>query len=181
MKDITQHVKAILEAIENEPLSKRLIDTPERVQRAYEELFDGYNIDIESLFKSFDGEGTDQLVIAKNIPFSSVCEHHMLGFGGVVSIAYLPNKRVIGASKLPRIVQAYSHRLQLQERIAEQVASAIMKYLDPKGVAVIIEGKHDCITCRGIKSDCEFVNSIMLGAFRDNATLRNEVLLLIKG
>ena len=180
MNDITGNVRAILESIEGSPLPERLVETPKRVQRAYEELFEGYNTDIPSLFKSFDGEGDDQLVIAKDIPFSSTCEHHLLSFGGFVSVAYLPNKRVIGASKLPRIVLAYSHRLQLQERIAEQVANVIMKFLEPKGVAVIIKGKHDCITCRGIKSDCEFVNSIMLGVFRDVPTLRAEVLSLLR-
>lgn len=180
LRNITPEIKSLLEAIEGTSLSKRLIDTPERVQRAYEELFDGYNIDIPGLFKSFDDEAKDQLVYVKNVPFNSFCEHHFLQFYGEVSIAYLPDKCAIGASKLPRLVYAFSHRLQLQERIAEQIAESIMAYLKPRGVAVIIEGKHSCISCRGIKSDCKFGNSIMLGEFRKNASLRAEILSLIK-
>ena len=103
----------------------------------------------------------------------------MLLFEGIAHVAYLPDKRAIGASKLPRLVLAFAHRLQLQERIAEQVAHTLMKKLKPKGVAVIIEGKHSCIRCRGVKVDCDFVNSIMLGEFRDNSALRMEVLSLL--
>jgi len=181
MKDITENVKAILEAIEGTPLPDRLVDTPARVQKALEELLDGYSVKIDELFKVFE-LGSDQLVIAQDIDFTSLCEHHCLLFFGQVHIAYLPNKKVIGASKLPRIVLAYSHRLQIQERIAENIAESIMKYLEPKGVCVVITAKHSCISCRGVKStNCKLTNSIMLGAFRDNPAARAEVLALLKG
>ena len=176
---VISSVHTILEAIEGKPLRKELLETPDRVYRALEEMLDGYNVSIPDLFTSFDDEGHDQIVIAKDIPFFSTCEHHLILFSGRAHIAYLPKDKVIGASKLPRILYAYSRRLQLQERITRQVADAIMQYLEPLGVTVILEGKHGCISCRGVKSDCSFVTSIMLGVFRDERTIRMEVLSLL--
>ena len=177
---VQESTKNILQVIEGTPiLREELVETPNRVVRAYEELFDGYHIDIPELFRTFE-EGDDQLVLSKDIPFISWCEHHVLPFIGTVSVAYLPKKnRVIGASKIPRLVSAYAHRLQIQERLARQIADDMMKYLEPHGVAVIIKAKHSCIAYRGIKSEgTELVNSIMLGAFRESSELRNELLLL---
>ncbi len=155
-------------------------ETPDRVARAYEELFDGYNVNIEELFKVFDGEGTDQIVAVRDIEFTSMCEHHMLPFFGTVHVAYLPNGKAIGASKIPRLVNAFSHRLQIQERLAEQIGTAIMEHLKPRGVAIIIEAKHSCMICRGVKStSSKLVTSIMLGDFRDNPAMRMEVLSLL--
>ena len=174
-------IQTILRLIENkEELREELQETPLRVARAYEEMLCGYDVDVGGLFKIFNGEGLDQIVAIRNIPFVSMCEHHMLIFSGTVNVAYLPNGRVIGASKLPRLVQAYSKRLQIQERIAEQVAHAIMCYLEPHGVAVIIKGEHSCMRCRGANSySSDMINSIMLGKFREDQALRMEVLSLI--
>ena len=157
-----------------------LKETPGRVQRAYEEMFDGYDTDIDSIFKTFDGEGQDQIVVVKDIVSWSVCEHHLLSVELLVHVAYLPRTKVIGASKIERLVHAYAHRLQLQERIARQIADAMMNRLAPQGVAVIIEGIHGCMRCRGVKSQSsKMVNSIMLGLFREDSALRMEVLSLL--
>jgi len=173
--------RQILRAIEGDCIRKELEDTPARVARAYKEMLDGYDVDMDALFRTFEG-GVDQLVIAKDICAYSLCEHHLLPFSIRATVAYLPRDKVIGASKLERIVVGYAHRLQLQERIAEQVANTVMKGLDPLGVAVIIEGEHLCMKCRGINSkEGKFVNSIMLGKFRDDSSLRMELLLLLNG
>ena len=174
-------VQMILASIEGDPLRPELRETPKRVVNALIEMLDGYNAEIDSLFTTFDGEGTDQLIIIKNIPFVSLCAHHLLPFSGKTSVGYLPNGRALGASKIPRLLSAFSHRLQMQERIAEQIAKVIMDKLKPDGVAVVIEGVHLCMTCRGIKSSgSSMVNSVMLGRFREDATLRAEFLSLIK-
>ena len=172
-------ITQLLHEIEGPILRHDLTNTPERAVKALEEMLDGYQVDVDSLFRTFDGEGQDQIVIAKDIPFYSFCEHHLLLFSGKGHIAYLPREKVLGASKLPRILTAYAHRLQLQERITRQVADAIMNHLQPYGVAVILEAKHACIVCRGVKSDCSFVTSVMLGTFRENETTRLEVLSLL--
>ena len=177
--NVTAYIHGLLREIEGPFLRPELEETPGRVYRALEELLDGYKISIPDLFTSFDGEGKDQIVIAKDIPFNSTCEHHLLFFSGRAHIAYLPKDKVIGASKLPRLLLAYAHRLQIQERITRQVAEAIMQYLEPHGVAVILQAEHACIRCRGVKSDCSFVTSVMLGTFRENATTRLELLSLL--
>lgn len=177
--NVTAYIHGLLREIEGPELRPQLEETPDRVYRALGELLDGYSISIPELFTSFDDEGHDQIVIAKDIPFHSICEHHLLIFYGKAHIAYLPKDKVLGASKLPRVLLAFSHRLQLQERITRQVADTIMEYLEPYGVAVILEAKHGCIICRGVKSDCSFVTSVMLGTFRDNQSTRLEVLSLL--
>lgn len=178
--DIKLAVGIMLQAIEDSPLREGIAETPDRVARSFAELFDGYDVDIDKLFKVFDGEALDQVVAIRDIPFTSTCEHHMLQFSGVAHVAYLPNGKAIGASKIPRLVLAYAHRLQLQERIAEQVAHTLMDKLEPKGVAVIIQAQHSCMQCRGVKSvGSSMVNSIMLGEFRKNPALRSELLALL--
>jgi len=180
MNDITYNVRQILKAIEGPTLRKDLERTPIRVQKSYEEMIDGYNVNIESLFTTSDGEGMDQIVAMRNITGWSLCEHHLLPFSFIAHVAYLPRDRVIGASKLERLVIAYAHRLQLQERITRQVADALMNYLNPRGVAVIIIGEHLCTRCRGVKSpSSELVSSIMLGSFREEQSARIEVLSLL--
>ena len=181
MDNIQEHVKAILEAIEHgPPLRPDLVKTPYRVQKAFEEIFSGYEVNIPGLFTVFEEDGEDQIVTLRGIEFSSTCEHHLQTFYGHASVAYLPNKKVIGASKMGRLVQAYAHRLQIQERMGRQIADDMMKYLAPKGVAVIIKASHMCIKCRGLKSqDSELVTSIMRGTFRENQSSRMEVLNLI--
>ena len=182
-------IRALLYKIENAPLRQDLEATPKRTTKALAEMLDGYDVNIEELFTTFDDKDSippnngqdihDQIVAVKNVPFYSMCEHHLLPFFGTASIAYLPKDKVIGASKLPRILLVYAHRLQLQERIARQVANAIMTHLSPYGVAVIIEAKHLCIACRGVRSECSFVTSVMLGTFRDEPVQRLEVLSLL--
>jgi len=155
-------------------------ETPKRVAKAMKEMLDGYKVNIESLFKCFEGEGTDQIIAVSNIEFVSFCEHHILPFTGHAHIAYLPNGKAIGASKIPRLVAAFAHRLQIQERLTEQIANAIMKHLKPKGVAVIIEGVHSCMNHRGVKcQDGKLTTSVMLGLFRDDLAVKQEVLSLL--
>jgi len=173
-------VKVLIDCIEPGTTRDGLIKTPVRVAKAYEEMFDGYTVDIDNLFTAFDGEARDQIVIVRDISFVSTCEHHMLPFAGLAHVAYLPNGSAIGASKIPRLVLAYAHRLQLQERIAEQVANTLMEKLNPQGVAVIMQAQHECMQCRGVKAvGSSLVNSIMLGRFREDSTLRAELLSLL--
>ena len=176
----TDAIIRLLEFIGEDINRKGLIETPKRVVKAIKEMLNGYDFNIKELFKVFDGEGKDQIVAVSNIEFVSICEHHMLPFVGHVHIAYLSNKRVIGASKIPRLVSAFAHRLQIQERITEQIADAMMKYLKPQGVAVIIEGVHSCMKYRGIKcQDGKLITSVMLGTFRDDLAVKQEVLSLL--
>ncbi len=143
-------IKTILQFIEGEPLRPELEETPMRVLSSYLEMFEGYGTDIDDIFKTFDGEGKDEIVALRDIKSWSFCEHHFLPFSVVAHVAYLPDKCVIGASKLERLVHLYSHRLQLQERITQQVADTLMQKLKPRGVAVILQGEHLCMKCRGV-------------------------------
>jgi GTP cyclohydrolase I len=173
-------IEELLIRIEDAPLRKGTLETPSRVARALKEMFDGYNTDIDKLFKTFDGEGQNQIVALSNIEFTSYCEHHMLPFSGFAHIAYLPKGKVIGASKMARLVAAYAHRLQIQERMTEQIANTLMNKLNPLGVAVIIEGSHSCMKIRGIKcQNGKLVTSVMLGMFREDAGVKQEVLALL--
>ena len=178
---VASAIRTILGYIEGtETLREDLVETPDRIVRAIAELFDGYTTDINALFKTFDGEGADEIIIIKDIPFTSCCEHHALQFGGVAHVAYLPNGKAIGASKIPRLVNAYAHRLQIQERITEQIANALMEKLNPRGVAVILQAQHSCMICRGVKAaGSSMITSIMLGAFRESQSTRMELLTLI--
>lgn len=141
----------LLNAIGEDPTREGLLETPRRVVKSWEELFAGYKQDPAAIFKDFDGDGIGGLVYLKNIEFYSTCEHHLLPFHGQAMIAYIPNGRVIGVSKLARLLDIFARRLQVQERIGEQVTNALMKYLKPIGAACLIEAKHLCIACRGVK------------------------------
>lgn len=165
-------------AIEGAPLRKDLEETPRRVTLAYEEMLDGYDIDIESLLsRTFEDEGRDQLVIVKNIESWSLCEHHLLPFHITASVGYLPVGKVLGVSKIERLVHAYAHRLQLQERLTRQIGEDLMRYLEPQGVGIIIKGDHLCMKIRGVKNKSStVVTSVMLGAFREDPVLRSEFL-----
>ena len=177
---IASLTRKLLQEIEGKEIREDLVETPMRVARAYKEIFDGYRTDIPGLFKISEGEGQDQIVVVRDIHSWSVCQHHILPFHCCVHVAYLPIGKVIGVSKIERLVHAYAHRLQLQERIARQIAEAMMTYLKPQGVAVVIHGEHLCMRLRGVKSDSsQVVNSVMLGAFRDNQATRMEVLSLL--
>ena len=160
----------------------QLLRTPSRVARAYAEMLDGYSVDIDSLFVTTEDEGTDQLVIVRNLAFTSICEHHLLTFSGRISIGYLPKDKVIGVSKLGRLALAFAHRLQLQERLTKQIATCLNEKLDPLGVGVVIIGEHTCMRCRGVRlPNSQVVTSMLLGKFRQEPILRHEFLCLQEG
>ena len=177
-------VRTLLSWLGEDVSREGLIDTPKRVINAYSEFFEGYSLDPKDvLAKTFeDVSGYDEIVLLKNMRLESHCEHHMVPILGKAHIAYLPNKRVVGISKIARLMDVYAKRLQTQETLTSQIANAIQEALDPKGVAVIIDAKHQCMTTRGIhKTETSTVTSCMLGQFRKNASSRAEVLSLIKG
>ena len=177
-KRLEHAVQEILEAVGDK--SAICTETPPRAARGLAEMLDGYEVDLDSLFVTEDGYGKDQLVLVKNISFTSVCRHHLLVFFGQIHIGYLPHDRVIGISKLGRIGLAFAHRLQLQEKMTEEIAECIMSRLGPRGVAVVVEAKHSCMQCRGVRlPNSETVTSAMLGDFRNNPSLRQEFLTLL--
>lgn len=166
----------ILTAVGEDPTREGLLNTPHRVAKMYGELLSGYRTDPVQLINNaiFDVE-YDDMVIVKDIEFSSLCEHHMLPFIGHAHVAYIPRGKVIGLSKIPRIVDMFALRLQVQERMTRQIANFINEVLDPIGVAVVVDGKHMCSMMRGVeKHDSSMTTSTMLGAFRSNQSTRNE-------
>ena len=172
----------MIKAIGDNPDREGLRDTPGRVVSSWNELFSGYKENPAKLLRSFDTEYSG-MVIARNIEFHSTCEHHLLPFSGVGHVAYLPTGgRVIGASKLSRLLWAFARRLQIQERIAEQTVAALMKYVKPTpdGAACILEARHACMVCRGVmQSGQDFVTPVYQGAFMDDPATRAELLSLI--
>lgn len=173
---IEQATTAILTAVGENPDREGLQRTPDRVARMYDELLSGYRIDPAKLINGalFDVDYSD-MVIVRDIEFSSLCEHHMLPFVGHVHVAYIPRNKVIGLSKIPRIVDMFARRLQVQERMTRQVADFINEVLDPLGVAVVAEGVHMCSLMRGVKkAQASMTTSAMLGTFRENSTTRGE-------
>lgn len=175
-------VRTLIQWAGDDPDREGLLDTPARVVRAYEEYFQGYNADPEDILKrTFEEvEGYDEMVLLRDIRFESHCEHHMAGIIGKAHVAYLPKKRVVGISKLARVVEIYAQRLQIQEKMTAQVAKAINDVLQPDGVAVVIEAAHQCMTCRGVrKTGVTMVTSKMMGAFREDDRTRREFLSMI--
>jgi GTP cyclohydrolase I len=171
----------ILESIGEDPKREGLVKTPHRVVESWNEIYAGYNQDPKSVFTTFDSDGYDQIVLLKDAELYSMCEHHMLPFFGKVHVAYIPNKRVIGISKLARLVDIYARRLQIQERIGQQVTKALMQYLQPKGAACIIEATHMCMRMRGVaKQNSTMVTSSLKGVFYDKQEAREELMMLIK-
>jgi GTP cyclohydrolase I len=182
-KPIAPLVSGILEAIGEDTSRDGLLRTPERVEKALRFLTSGYAIDVRKLVNGavFDVK-YDEMVIVKDIEFFSMCEHHMLPFYGKIHVAYLAKDKVIGLSKLPRIVDAFARRLQIQERLTQEVAQCIQDLLDPVGVGVVAEAQHFCMMMRGVeKQHSGTVTSAMLGAFRTNKETRDEFLSLIRG
>ena len=181
-KDHKHLVRGILEAIGEDPNREGLLDTPKRVVKSWLEIFAGYKKDPSEILSTvFEDGACDEMVLLKNIEFSSMCEHHMLPFIGKAHVAYLPNGKVVGLSKLARLVDCFAKRLQIQEKMTIQIADSIVEHLKPKGVAVIIEAHHQCMSCRGVgKMNTTMVTSSMLGAFRDNPAARAEFLALVK-
>jgi GTP cyclohydrolase I len=177
-------MRTLLRWAGDDPDREGLIDTPSRVVRAYEEFFAGYATDpVELLARSFEEtDGYDEMVVLRDIRLESHCEHHVVPIIGRAHIAYLPAGRVVGISKLARVLEVYAKRLQIQEKLTAQVANCINDVLKPKGVAVVIEAAHQCMTTRGIhKPGVSMVTSRMLGAFRDDPSTRREFLAMIAG
>ncbi|MBK1666053.1 GTP cyclohydrolase I FolE [Rhodospirillum rubrum] len=175
-------VRTLIRWAGDDPNREGLIDTPARVARSYEELFSGYDADPEDLLRrTFEEvEGYDEVVLLRDIRIESHCEHHMVPIIGKVHIGYLPNRRVVGISKLARVAEVYAKRLQIQEKMTAQIANAINAVLEPRGVAVVVEAAHQCMTTRGVhKPGVTMVTSRMLGAFRTNSDTRREFLHLI--
>ncbi len=177
-----QAVRTLIRWAGDDPEREGLLGTPDRVVRSYEEFFAGYREDpLEYLSRTFEEiEGYDEMVVLKDIRFESHCEHHMVPIIGKVHVAYLPRRRVVGISKLARVVEVYARRLQIQEKMTAQIANTIDQVLQPEGVAVVVEASHQCMTTRGVhKTGVVMVTSRMLGAFRDNASTRREFLSMI--
>ena len=177
---VIQGVKLILEAIGEDPNREGLLETPDRIARMYEEVFSGINKDAkEHLDKTFKVD-RDDLVLEKDITFYSMCEHHLVPFYGKAHIAYIPNGRVAGLSKLARTVEVFAKKPQLQEKLTSEVADDIMKYLDAKGVMVVIEAEHMCMTMRGVKKPgTKTLTTTYRGVFNEDYSLRKEVISLI--
>jgi GTP cyclohydrolase I len=174
--ELENAVRVLLENIGEDPQREGLLGTPDRVARMYGELTSGYHVDPEKLINGaiFDAD-YDEMVIVKDIDFYSMCEHHMLPFYGRVHVAYMPNGKVIGLSKIPRIVEMFARRLQIQEKMTSQIAGFLQDVLDTDGVAVVIEGAHMCSMMRGVKKDnARMTTSAMLGCFRENEKTRSE-------
>ena len=175
-------VREMLVRLGEDPQREGLLRTPERVQKAFEFLTRGYNEDPEALLKNaLFTVNYDEMVIVKDVEVFSLCEHHMLPFFGKVHVAYIPNGKVIGLSKIPRLIELFSRRLQIQERLTTQIAETIQKVIQPQGVGVVIEARHLCMMMRGVeKQHSAAVTSSMLGCFREEQETRTEFLSLIR-
>ncbi len=175
-------VRTLIRWAGDNPGREGLLGTPHRVTKSYQEYFAGYDIDpMELLQRTFEEvDGYDEMVLLRDIPFESHCEHHLAPIIGKAHVAYMPRSRVVGISKLVRVVDAYARRLQIQEKMTAQIANAIEEVLEPKGVAVVIEAAHQCMTTRGVhRPGVAMVTSRMLGLFRSDARTRRELLALI--
>jgi GTP cyclohydrolase I len=182
-KKVEEAVQTVLQFIGEDLDREGLVETPSRVVRSYKHLFGGYSIDISSLFKTFEAinDSYDEIIVLKNIEFYSMCEHHMLPFFGQAHVAYIPDKKVIGVSKLARIVDAFARRLQIQERMGDQITSAIMSNLKAKGAVCVIEASHLCMRMRGVeKQNSIMMTSSLKGVFLKDPSSRSEVFSLLK-
>lgn len=175
-------IREFLVAIGEDPNREGLLDTPKRVVKSWKELYSGYSQDpAEILSTCFEDGACDEMVILKDIEFNSMCEHHVLPFRGKAHVAYIPAGKVVGLSKLARLVDCFGKRLQIQEKMTQQIATAIAEVLKPKGVAVVIEAHHQCMSCRGVgKNSTSMITSSMLGVFRTEAGARAEFLSLVR-
>jgi GTP cyclohydrolase IA len=183
-KEAEEAVRTLIRWAGDDPAREGLLDTPKRVAKAYHEFFSGYDVDPrEILSRTFkEVEGYDEMVMLRDIEFESHCEHHMVPFTGKAHVAYLPKCKVVGISKLARLVDAYAKRLQIQEKMTAQIATTLNDVLQPKGVAVVIEAVHQCMTSRGVhKRGSVMQTSHMLGRFREDARTRQEFFSLLGG
>lgn len=171
-------VRRLLQWVGEDPDRDGLLDTPKRVAKAWREMTCGYGDDPAKVLGATFDVACDQLIAVTGIEFVSLCEHHVLPFTGVASVGYLPGERVVGLSKLARIVDTFSRRLQVQERMTQQIAATIEEHLRPLGVAVVVRGQHSCMSCRGVRKHSEMVTSAMNGVFRHNEAIRGEFLAL---
>jgi GTP cyclohydrolase I len=181
--NIEASVRHILTNVGEDPDRQGLQGTPDRIARMYDEVLGGYSVDLDKLVNGalFD-VAYDEMIVVKDIEFYSMCEHHMLPFFGRAHVAYIPSEKVIGLSKIPRIVEMFARRLQVQERMTRQIADTIDEILNPQGVAVVIEGSHMCSMMRGVKKqEASMVTSAMLGCFKENDKTRNELLSHLHG
>jgi GTP cyclohydrolase IA len=166
-EDLQAHVRSILELIGEDPNREGLQQTPRRVAKAYAELFSGYGVDPAELFTQFDADEYDSMVILSDIPFTSFCEHHILPFIGIAHVGYVPSHKIVGVSKLARLVDVYAKRLQVQERLTVQIADTLDKHLQPLGVMVVLEASHSCMSMRGIGKAGKMITSALRGVFLD--------------
>lgn len=180
---VAKHMRRIIELLGEDPMREGLRRTPERYEKAMKFLTSGYLQDpVKLLNNAMFKVCYDQMVVVKDIEMFSLCEHHLLPFFGRCHVAYIPNKRVVGLSKIPRLVNMFARRLQIQERLTSQIARAIEECLQPQGVGVVIEARHLCMVMRGVeKQNSQAVTSAMLGVFRDNKETRDEFLSLVEG
>ena len=176
-------IKEIIKIIGDDPEREGLVDTPKRVIKSYKDLFSGYKKNAEDVLKTtFDSHEYDQIVILKDIEMYSTCEHHMIPFVGKVHIGYLPDKKVVGLSKLARLVEVFSRRLQIQEKLTKQIADSIQNILEPHGCGVVIESKHFCMCARGVgKQNSYMITSAVNGVFKKDSEIKKEFLQLIYG
>jgi GTP cyclohydrolase I len=175
---LEEAVRLILVQVGEDPNRDGLLRTPHRVARMFGELLDGYQQDVQTVLNGalFDVDyGDGEMVVVANIEYNSLCEHHMLPFVGKVHVAYIPRRKIVGLSKIPRIVDMFAHRLQVQERMTNEIADALQEALDPVGVMVVVEGQHSCAALRGVKKhDVNMVTTARRGEFRTNRDLRDE-------
>ena len=181
MEDIEKAVEKILVDIGEDPQREGLVKTPHRVAKAYKELTSGYHMKVEDIIN--DAMFTvkyNEMVVVTNIEFYSLCEHHLLPFFGQAHIAYIPNEKVVGLSKIPRIVEMFARRLQVQEQMTQEIAETINNTLNPQGVGVVVKGHHMCMSMRGVrKEQAQMTTSALLGIFKSNAATRNEFMHIV--
>lgn len=177
----TDAVRRLLQHIGENPERDGLLDTPKRVVKALAEMTAGYSLDPADVLGTTFDVGSDELVLVTGVQFTSLCEHHLLPFVGTASVGYLPGERVVGLSKLARLVDLYAHRLQVQERLTTQIADAIMTHLDAQAAGVVIRAHHSCMSCRGVRKHSDMVTSAMLGKLRTDPAMRAEFLTLAGG
>ncbi len=181
MKKVEALITGLLKALGEDPAREGLRETPERVAKSYATLLGGYNEDPKKLVTVFDNEGYDEMIIAKDIDFYSTCEHHLLPFFGKAYVGYIPHDKIIGLSKLPRLVEIFSRRLQNQERLTKQIADTLNRMLKPKGVGVVLVAEHLCMKMRGVeKQNCKITTSSFTGSLKKEMNTRSEFLNLIR-
>ncbi len=177
MNDLEKNIKKMLSLIKQDPEREGLKDTPKRVAKAWIELTDQQNFNLTT----FSSEGYDEMIISRNIKYYTFCEHHLLPFFGKAHIGYIPDKKIVGLSKLARTVEYYSKTLNTQEYFTDNIANKIEKALKPKGIGVVVEGRHMCQEMRGIKKEGNMITSCLKGIFRDDLNVKKEFLSLVKG